>query len=903
MGPALPLLAALLLQVAPPPTDPAFDPDRQVRWEHTFEDALELARAEGRPLLIAVNADGESASEAIVRERYRDPEWVANTRPFVCVVASFFRHTPRDYDDAGHRIPCPRLGEVTCGEHMALEPLVHDGPLTGARIDLFGEEVGRISPRHTLIDRYGEKSLDLFLLFDLGVLDQALALAAGLYADLGPRPVWRSDPVSGPVSQQQLRALAAERDGGARSFFERWLQRAGPHDLWSATTAILHDGNTGSLGALRVLVARAEDPLLMARIGYVAATVGLEAELGQAIRGRILSVRATPPTITADTGIGTRAPTYDGAPQPLAATWLETLCRLDPAADSTRELALSFLAFGSTDEWRAVNSSAGALGLADAREWVQASAGAFDLDAFLAAARLDREVLPGTVEPELGTADELLESLDDLGARAAAQPGDPQLEAELGRTLLALARRRIEAGGAGGGIPFLLQDARDTLARAAQSLPDDAQLWLDLARAAYYRSDFEEQESSARSALEALAYEPGTLVVDALTVDALRWLGDALARRISERATAPVEVRAEALASGIHALAAAAIGPGADATDWESLASFCSAAGRPGAATRLALEGLQRYPEADPLHALFHNLLAGRPELVASSYHALARAHPESAACAWYVGYAEMLVAEWRRRSEQSWLSIRSYSTAERQFRRTIELNEGFRESSEFFIARCALGRGFAHLLAGSQAEAATALVDAASARPDAVFIGDGLSREAVDLVDGVLELRASGPSPVEPLAWLDRLAEVDAENSDWPRLVSDAELREALRAVGRGEPVVAEAYVRPAVDAARRAVALEAAQAEEAGEQPLDSGPSGRALAQAATVLAELLLEPEQPTEEALFEVRALIGEAGPHLDLGVSIQPVEAEGLRVVVSGLREALGVARPVLRPGR
>ena len=133
MGPALPLLATLLLQVAPAPTEPTFDPERQVRWEHTFEDALELARVEGRPLLIAVNADGESASEAIVRERYRDPAWVANTRPFVCVVGSFFRHTPRDYDDAGRRIPCPRLGEVTCGEHMAIEPLVHDGPLVPPR--------------------------------------------------------------------------------------------------------------------------------------------------------------------------------------------------------------------------------------------------------------------------------------------------------------------------------------------------------------------------------------------------------------------------------------------------------------------------------------------------------------------------------------------------------------------------------------------------------------------------------------------------------------------------------------------------------------------------------------------------------------------------------------------------
>ena len=77
----------------------ASEPDaRQVHWQRTLEDALELAQAQNRPILVAVNMDGESASDRIVHEEYRDPAFVAATRTSVCLVASVFRHNPRDYE-------------------------------------------------------------------------------------------------------------------------------------------------------------------------------------------------------------------------------------------------------------------------------------------------------------------------------------------------------------------------------------------------------------------------------------------------------------------------------------------------------------------------------------------------------------------------------------------------------------------------------------------------------------------------------------------------------------------------------------------------------------------------------------------------------------------------------------
>ena len=875
MGLALSLIATLFVpQIAPPPQHPAYEPARQVQWQHTLEDALELAQTEGRGLLVAVNADGESASEAIVRERYRDPEWVANTRPFVCVVASVFRHSVQDYDADGRRVPCPRLGEVTCGEHIALEPLVHAELLAGAEIDLFGEQVGRISPRHALITPEGEKAFDLFLLFDLGELDRAIADAA---AGLAPRAEVRL-PKAGELSDQAtLRVLAARRDGAARGFLERWLQEAPAEALWAATTALVHAGNAGSLGALRVLVARAERPALIDRIAYAASVLGLEREVADAIRARLFRLPDTEH--------------FDWASDPASARWLEALCGLDPEHPTTRDIALTFIVFGGPGEHRAAVRSAAALGLGDVPAAVEAAGGAFDLDAFLARAGDDRSPIPGEAEPELPTADELIATLEELGRELEARPGDPALRAELGRGMLGLARRRIDAGGAGGGIPFLLEDARDNLLAATRAMPGDASLWLDLARIAYYRADFDVQEESARTALAALSYEPGSPATDARTADGVRWLGDAIARRLGEYADAPPEERAAALARGAHALAAAATGHGEDATDWLSLASFCNANGRPVAAARVLLEGLHRYPESDPLRALFGRLVATRPVLLSVTYHQLASLNPDSGSCAWYAGWADVLLAEQQRRAELPALSVQAYESAARAFRRALELNETYRESSEFFLARCALGRGFAHLLADEREAAAAALVDAARWREDAAYIVDDLAREAVDLVDGVLELRRSGPSPVDALAWLDQLAEVDADNDAWPRMVSDAELRESVRAISRGEPAVGESYARVAVEAARRAVALQASEQ------------NGKALAQPATVLAELLLDPAEPEASALVEAEALILEAAAHLTLSAPPISGDLASLRTAAAELRAGLGEARPVVRPGR
>ncbi len=127
-----------------------------VRWQRSFEDAIAVSKQTGRPILVCVNMDGEIASEHYAGVRYREPASAAFLEPYVCVIASVYRHTPRDYDSDGARILCPRFGSVTCGEHIAIEPLLYER---------FFEE-RRVAPRHIMLELDSTESYDVYYALD-----------------------------------------------------------------------------------------------------------------------------------------------------------------------------------------------------------------------------------------------------------------------------------------------------------------------------------------------------------------------------------------------------------------------------------------------------------------------------------------------------------------------------------------------------------------------------------------------------------------------------------------------------------------------------------------------------------------------------------------------------------------
>ncbi len=136
----------------PAPTKADWAKPCLIRWQRTFDDAIGVSKETGRPLLICVNMDGEIASEHYAGIRYRQPEIAPLYAPYITVMASVYRHTPRDYDEAGKRIPCPRFGTVTCGEHIALEPIVFEKFLDGTRV----------APRHIMVELDGKETYDVF---------------------------------------------------------------------------------------------------------------------------------------------------------------------------------------------------------------------------------------------------------------------------------------------------------------------------------------------------------------------------------------------------------------------------------------------------------------------------------------------------------------------------------------------------------------------------------------------------------------------------------------------------------------------------------------------------------------------------------------------------------------------
>ncbi len=133
-------------------------------WQRSLEDALAIANQTGKPLLICVNIDGESASETLARFQYRNPEFVALVEGFVPVLFSPDSHNPRERDDRGRRLPDPKFGRVITSEHTENEAELYERYFGGTRV----------APRHIGVTAAGEILFDIKLVNDLSIIDRAL---------------------------------------------------------------------------------------------------------------------------------------------------------------------------------------------------------------------------------------------------------------------------------------------------------------------------------------------------------------------------------------------------------------------------------------------------------------------------------------------------------------------------------------------------------------------------------------------------------------------------------------------------------------------------------------------------------------------------------------------------------
>ncbi|MFT5052871.1 MAG: tetratricopeptide (TPR) repeat protein [Chlamydiales bacterium] len=200
-----------------------------IRWQRTWEDAVAVSKQTGKAILICVNMDGEIASEHYAGIRYRQDEITDLYAPYVTVIASVYRHTPRDHDQEGRRVLCPRFGTVTCGEHIAIEPGLFDQYFEGRRV----------APRHIGIELDSEEMYDVYYAFDTDTIFNTLR--AGIEGrDVETTEIVHDQPVvtllDSPDSEDRARVEQAYIDGD-RETRRRLLKHVvakggnGPDDL------------------------------------------------------------------------------------------------------------------------------------------------------------------------------------------------------------------------------------------------------------------------------------------------------------------------------------------------------------------------------------------------------------------------------------------------------------------------------------------------------------------------------------------------------------------------------------------------------------------------------------------------------------------------------------------------
>ncbi len=916
-------LAGARAAVAAPQQSPSDLDPKQVQWQRTLDDALATSSTEHRPLFIAINFDGESASDRIVTEVYRDPKFVERSRSFACLVASVSRHNPRDFDELGRRILCPRLGNVTCGEHIALEPILYERYLGG----------DRISPRHALVTSDGKKAFDLALQWDWIDLEHAVEQAAAgapppsplPMLPHGPKELAADDRKGQPRNPQQKRlgqwrSLAAARTAFGREAFERTVDGL-PSEARCAEAldAIAEGGDVGAIGVLRILLARTPAPSaeLIDRIGATAAAIPAGPALVEVVRERLRVGR-----LPGATGLDTERPL------------LPLLTRFDGERASTRSRLLAQWAIGSEADRRAAGAAIGPYLPLDepsrCSAAVEAEGGGTQLDELLVFSRAVAAIQarPAPAEPRKTLA-ELEAEMTASDNALAADKENAALQERFGRASEALGRHYAEAGG--GNAKLYLEDAENWLGRAAAGKPVDRKLAFERARTAYFLGKFEDEERIAREALggfpdrdaigelaRAVVDEStlldgdvrraATLLEDDERIEALRWIGDAAARLVPARAGGSAAVEIAGFVRASRALALVAVSPGSDETDWISLASFLEACGLEREALAAWQAGVERIPDSNALRDNLNRALfaAGRMDLAPEKADWIAAGRPQSGACAWYAAYAWMLAAEDLRRAMRYDAAIAAYGTAHARFDHSLALEPAYEPRARHFMAMSALGRGFAHVNAGRMGEAVNALVEGIATSTSVLDARDGLDRDVPDLLDALLEWKDGKKSAVDPVDLAQRLLRAAPDEPRPVMSLADSLLREARRADHRAlsrsqaprtpdddsgthaiaGDAVGDEYMQDSIAIARLACA--SAHGENTAWQ----------YAQSLTYYAERLL------------ARGDAAAAIPHLRDAAELMGLEAPAADADVAAwtglataLRAKLGPAEPVFRPGR
>ncbi|MEQ8768359.1 MAG: HEAT repeat domain-containing protein [Planctomycetota bacterium] len=110
----------------------------QIEWIDSFEEAFEIAKNRGVPVLVAFNRDDEPACQHFADEIYHDPDIVALSRRAVCLIASTYDHAALP----SGRPACSRFGSIDCADHRDVDIRARENLLEGSEV--------AIAPQHIL---------------------------------------------------------------------------------------------------------------------------------------------------------------------------------------------------------------------------------------------------------------------------------------------------------------------------------------------------------------------------------------------------------------------------------------------------------------------------------------------------------------------------------------------------------------------------------------------------------------------------------------------------------------------------------------------------------------------------------------------------------------------------------
>jgi hypothetical protein len=657
-----------------------------IQWQRTWEDAQTLARETGKPILVAINMDGEIASEHYAGVLYRDPRVAALFEPYVCVIGSTYRHTPRDHDEQGRRIECPRFGTVTCAEHIALEPTVYELYL----------DQERVAPRHLMIELDGSEVYDVYYAFDTAsVLD---AIREGIEdRELEPYPERETDrTIEGLVSSSN--SVDRERVESTCIEGDRTVKRA----LLNASAKL---GSRSSIDLLRLALFDVDIELAAEARRQLARTENVAA-IDLVLEALRLAM-----------------------PEAERESLVAALERLGEQSERARTLGLvqrGLAERSSTIDVEAWNRVTGDRTVGGASyDRPDASARWSTKSARLV--RASKSVAADPAE-QLELAEALLAYAVEPGSWKAAGGGS----------------RPVQGFTPESYVQLMLTDAREAALEARAGGLDDWRTHAALALSHWYLGDRASAESHAGDAVERLP--AGVEDWNAMAV--LSLFADLRERSIRDAIRAR-EAWPKDWMSEVHsAYSVLDAHPEADAGVVARHYDFLEWMGAFGPSMATLNEGLERFPLAPELHQRLRWALLRRsgPDGLERHYALRLERVGEVAGEYWFAGLASLMSAESLRKQNQGEAAREVYAKTLSRYAHSVELDPRNAESAAYYSALALAGQARIALEAEDLATASDLLIAAIERHPPAANVLDSLEVSAVETSRTLLErLREGG--------------------------------------------------------------------------------------------------------------------------------------------------------------